>query len=78
MDFFVFRVSCFVFGEEWVQLGIGAYEEEGLSACVGRAFAIAQPGDTILYSPAFSSFGRYFANEYDRGEQFMKLIEPLL
>lgn len=58
--------------------GLQVFEEEGLEACVGRALAIARPGDTLLYSPAFSSFGSYFKNEYDRGDQFMKLIQPLL
>ncbi|MDR3548057.1 MAG: UDP-N-acetylmuramoyl-L-alanine--D-glutamate ligase [Candidatus Pacebacteria bacterium] len=31
------------------------------------------PGDAILFSPAFASFGM-FKNEYDRGEEFVKII----
>ncbi len=54
--------------------GVEVYEEEGLQAAVGRAFSVAVPGETILYSPAFSSFGTYFKNEYDRGDQFDALI----
>ncbi|MDO8561366.1 MAG: Mur ligase family protein [bacterium] len=54
--------------------GIDVYEEEGLEATVKRAFAIASAGETILYSPAFSSFGKYFQNEFDRGDQFAKLV----
>ncbi|MDO8522336.1 MAG: UDP-N-acetylmuramoyl-L-alanine--D-glutamate ligase [bacterium] len=54
--------------------GIEIYEEEGLPATVNRAISIAIPGETILFSPAFTSFGKYFENEYDRGDQFMKLV----
>lgn len=56
---------------------VSVYEEEGLSACVARAFSIAKSGEIILYSPAFSSFGKYFKNEYDRGDQFVKLVKKL-
>ncbi len=58
--------------------GVEVYEEEGLNDTVKRAFNIANnTGETILYSPAFSSFGKYFANEYDRGDQFMKIVKNL-
>lgn len=36
----------------------------------------AKKGDTILFSPAFASFGM-FTNEYDRNDQFMKIIKKL-
>ncbi|HEY4514161.1 MAG TPA: UDP-N-acetylmuramoyl-L-alanine--D-glutamate ligase [Candidatus Paceibacterota bacterium] len=54
--------------------GISVYEEEGLSSTVNRALSVAKKGDTILYSPAFTSFGKYFANEYDRSDQFVAAI----
>jgi len=57
--------------------GIDVYEEEGLKKTVQRAFFVAQSGDTILYSPAFSSFGKYFKNEYDRGDQLIKIVKKL-
>jgi UDP-N-acetylmuramoylalanine--D-glutamate ligase len=41
------------------------------------ALANAAPGDTILLSPAATSFG-IFTNEYDRGEQFKKKFEQLV
>ena len=58
--------------------GIEVYEEEGLPNTVKRAYSLAKPGETILYSPGFSSFGKYFNNEYERSDQFMKLIKNLL
>lgn len=54
--------------------GIEIYEEQGLEATVARALEIAKPGEVVLYSPAFSSFGTYFKNEYDRNDQFVKLV----
>ncbi|HVX90180.1 MAG TPA: UDP-N-acetylmuramoyl-L-alanine--D-glutamate ligase [Candidatus Paceibacterota bacterium] len=49
---------------------------DSLSAAVKEAFAAAQPGDSILFSPAFASFGM-FKNEYDRGDQFNTLTRAL-
>ncbi len=36
----------------------------------------ASPGDSILFSPAFASFGM-FKNEYDRGDTYMALVRAL-
>ena len=57
--------------------GIEVYEDEGLENTVKRAFSVAKKGETILYSPGFSSFGKYFKNEYDRNDQFVKLVKKL-
>ena len=57
--------------------GIEVYEEDGLKNTIHRAFTVAKRGETILYSPAFSSFGKYFKNEYDRGDQFVALVKKL-
>jgi UDP-N-acetylmuramoylalanine--D-glutamate ligase len=54
--------------------GLAVYEEEGMEATVDRALSVAKAGETILYSPGFSSFGKYFKNEFDRGDQFVRLI----
>lgn len=62
---------------EFKKNGIDVYEEDGIYDTVHKAFTIAQKGETILYSPAFSSFGKYFNNEYDREDQFMKIIKGL-
>jgi len=62
---------------EFKKKGVDVYEEEGLDDTVKRAFAVAKTGECILYSPAFSSFGKYFKNEYDRGDKFMEIVKNL-
>lgn len=47
---------------------------DDLGKAVEEAFRAAEPGDTILFSPAFASFGM-FKNEYDRGDQFNALVQ---
>lgn len=47
-----------------------------LEEAVETAFRNAKAGDTILFSPAFSSFG-LFKNEYDRGDQFNAIIKKI-
>ena len=49
---------------------------DSLQAAVEAAFAVTEPGDTILFSPGFASFGM-FKNEYDRNDQFVALITAL-
>lgn len=46
---------------------------ESLSEAVETAVQSAENGDTVLFSPAFASFGM-FKNEYDRGEQFVAAV----
>jgi UDP-N-acetylmuramoylalanine--D-glutamate ligase len=62
---------------EFKKKGIMVYEEEGLQNTVKRAYGVAKKGETILFSPAFFSFGKHFKNEFDRGDQFMKIIKNL-
>ena len=52
-------------------------EKETLKECVEEAMKISKKGDIVLFSPAFASFGKWFKNEYDRGEQFEKLVKGL-
>jgi len=57
--------------------GTDVYEEDDLTRCVKRAMKIAKKGDTLLYSPAFASFGSHFKNEYDRNDQFLSIVKKL-
>lgn len=49
---------------------------DSLEAAVAEAFKSSLPGDTVLLSPAFASFGM-FKNEYDRGDQFNAIVQSL-
>ncbi len=49
---------------------------DSLTEAVEAAFGAAQKGDTILFSPAFASFGM-FKNEYDRNDQFKQIVAEL-
>ncbi len=51
-------------------------EVKDLKKTVLLAKKLATKGDIILLSPAFASFGM-FKNEYDRGEQFNKIVRGL-
>jgi UDP-N-acetylmuramoylalanine--D-glutamate ligase len=47
-----------------------------IEAAIEAALAEALPGDTILFSPGFASFGM-FKNEYERNDEFVSLIKKL-
>ena len=47
-----------------------------LSVLVQHAFAAAESGDMILFSPGATSFG-LFANEFDRGRKFNEIVRTL-
>lgn len=47
-----------------------------VSDAVKSAQTLAEPGDTVLLSPGFASFGM-FKNEYDRGDQFTAIVQSL-
>lgn len=52
------------------------YKAESLKDAVETAFKSADKDDVVLFSPGFASFG-LFVNEYDRNDQFMKLVKEL-
>ncbi len=52
---------------------VGVSVVENLAAAFAGAKGAATPGDIILFSPAFASFGQYH-NEYERNDEFMSLI----
>lgn len=47
-----------------------------LKEAVKIALVFCKKGDTLLFSPAFASFGM-FKNEFDRGDKFNKIINGL-
>lgn len=47
---------------------------DNLAMAFADVHAHVQPGDTILFSPAFASFGM-FVNEFDRGDTFMSVVQ---
>lgn len=56
------------------EVGLSVFAD--LKAAVEEAVRLAAPGDTILFSPAFASFG-LFTNEYERNDQFIKLVNSM-
>ena len=40
------------------------------------AVALTRPGDVLLFSPGFTSFGM-FLNEFDRGDKFVAYVQAL-
>ena len=60
-----------------LQLGATPHEVvETMEAAVARAYAEAQPGDTVLLAPACASFDQY-PNFEKRGEHFAALVAAL-
>jgi UDP-N-acetylmuramoylalanine--D-glutamate ligase len=49
---------------------------DSFSAAMDAAVSLARPGDTLLFSPGFTSFGM-FLNEFDRGDKFVAYVEEL-
>jgi len=62
--------------EQEHRLGVETYNTDTLEEAVREAVHEALPGDIVLFSPAFASFGM-FVNEYDRGEQFKRIVASL-
>lgn len=48
----------------------------GLEDAIKEALTQVKRGDVILFSPAFASFGAY-NNEYERNDEFVKIIKEL-
>lgn len=53
-------------------------EDEKLEETIKKAIKIAKKNDVILFSPAFASFSKYFENEYQRNDLFVKEIKKWL
>jgi UDP-N-acetylmuramoylalanine--D-glutamate ligase len=49
---------------------------DSFSAAMDAAVALTRPGDVLLFSPGFTSFGM-FLNEFDRGDHFVAYVRRL-
>ncbi|MCE9517931.1 UDP-N-acetylmuramoyl-L-alanine--D-glutamate ligase [Candidatus Nomurabacteria bacterium] len=58
------------------QLRITNEKAKNLKDAVKLALGLASRGDIILFSPAFSSFSQW-NNEYERNDEFMKIVKGL-
>lgn len=54
----------------------GAQIADSISVALQMALSACHPGDTILFSPAFASFGM-FKNEYERNDAFIRAVADL-
>lgn len=59
------------------QAGIEAYLVENMAQAVDKSKSLAQPGDTVLLSPASASWGMY-KNFEERGDEFKDLVMDLV
>lgn len=49
---------------------------DSFPSAMDAAVALARPGDILLFSPGFTSFGM-FLNEFDRGDKFVAYVQGL-
>lgn len=63
-------------GSDTLKGKLNAHEVADLPTAVQKALSLAVAGDSILFSPAFASFGQ-FKNEYDRNDQFLEVVTDL-
>lgn len=49
---------------------------DSFPAAMDAAVSLAKPGDALLFSPGFASFGM-FLNEFDRGDKFVAYVEGI-
>lgn len=60
----------------WSKMKVPAVEYNSMKYALEEAKELAKKGDIVLLSPACASFG-LFKNEYDRGEQFNRIVGRL-
>jgi UDP-N-acetylmuramoylalanine--D-glutamate ligase len=60
-------------GTEVIKNALEAEVVDSLEAAVKAGLAYGEPGDTLLFSPAFASFG-LFKNEYERNDEFVSCV----
>jgi len=60
-------------GTEVIKNALEAEVVDSLEAAVKAGLAKGEPGDILLFSPAFASFG-LFKNEYERNDEFVRCV----
>jgi|AntRauTorcE11897_2_1112592.scaffolds.fasta_scaffold01461_5 UDP-N-acetylmuramoylalanine--D-glutamate ligase len=60
-------------GTDMIKVQLGAAEVQTMEEAVQAALTAAQPGDILLFSPGFTSFG-LFKNEYERNDAFLAAL----
>lgn len=60
-------------GTDKIVTKIGGEVFDSLKEAVAAGFTAGEPGDVLLFSPAFASFGHY-KNEYERNDEFLAII----
>ena len=50
---------------------------QDLKSAMDTAVSLTRPGDVLLFSPGYTSFGM-FLNEFDRGDQFVAYVRGLM
>ena len=63
-------------GTDLLKDKIDAQVVGSMKDAVKSAMTAGQPGDVLLFSPGFASFGMY-KNEYERNDEFVSLIDNL-
>lgn len=56
--------------------GVSCIDASSIAQALTIAMTDAKPGDVVLFSPGFASFG-LFTNEYDRHDQFVTAVKEL-
>ena len=55
----------------------GVQVVDSVEAAVTAGLGVAAPGDILLFSPGFASFGM-FKNEYERNDAFLAAVNSML
>lgn len=63
-------------GTDMIKDKIEATVAKDMTEAVKEAFKDSAPGDVLLFSPGFASFG-LFKNEYDRNDQFVSCLDTI-
>ena len=63
-------------GTDLIKDAIEAEVVSSLEAAVKAALAGSEPGDVLLFSPGFASFGM-FKNEYERNDEFVRCVNEI-